>query len=32
MNEDWAWFIGENREPIRLNTKPEPYTLQKALH
>lgn len=29
---DWAWFIGENREPIRLTTKPEPYTLQKALH
>ena len=22
----------ENREPIRLTTKPEPYTLQKALH
>ena len=32
MNGDWAWFIGENREPIRLTTKPEPYTLQKALH
>ena len=32
INEDWAWFIGENREPIRLTTKPEPYTLQKALH
>ena len=32
MNEDWAWFVGENREPIRLTTKPEPYTLQKALH
>ena len=31
-NDDWAWFIGENREPIRLTTKPEPYTLQKALH
>ena len=32
MNDDWAWFVGENREPIRLTTKPEPYTLQKALH
>ena len=32
MNEDWAWFVGDNREPIRLTTKPEPYTLQKALH
>lgn len=32
MNEDWAWFVGDNRETIRLTTKPEPYTLQKALH
>ena len=32
MSDDWAWFVGENREPIRLTTKPEPYTLQKALH
>ena len=32
MNDDWAWFVGDNREPIRLTTKPEPYTLQKALH
>jgi len=31
-NDDWSWFVGENREPIRLTTKPEPYTLQKALH
>ena len=28
-NDDWAWFVGENREPIRLTTKPEPYTLKK---
>ena len=20
MNEDWAWFVGDNREPIRLTT------------
>ena len=20
-NDDWAWFVGENREPIRLTTK-----------
>ena len=32
MNEDWAWFVGDNRETIRLTTKPEPYTLQKSLH
>ena len=30
-NDDWAWFVGENREPIRLTTKPEPYTLQKSV-
>ena len=27
----WAWFIGENREPLKLTTKPEPYTLDKTL-
>lgn len=32
VNADWAWFIGENRAPIRLTTRPEPYTLQKALN
>ena len=32
MSEEWKWFIGEHREPIRLTTKPEPYTLQRALH
>ncbi|MEE0461517.1 MAG: replication initiation factor domain-containing protein [Blautia hydrogenotrophica] len=32
MNDDWAWFVGGNREPIRLTTKLEPYTWQKALH
>ena len=32
ISEDCAWFIDENRELIHLTTKPEPYTLQKALH
>ena len=32
MSEEWKWFIGEHREPICLTTKPEPYTLQRALH
>ena len=27
----WAWFIGENREPLKLTTKPEPYTLDRTL-
>ena len=31
VNEDWAWFIGEHREAIRLTTQPEPFTLEKAL-
>ena len=30
-NERWAWFIGENREPLKLTTKPEPYTLDRTL-
>ena len=32
LNADWAWFIGEHREKIRLTTQPEPFTLQKALN
>lgn len=31
VNEDWAWFIGEHREALRLTTQPEPFTLEKAL-
>ena len=27
----WAWFIGENIEPLKLTTKPEPYTLDRTL-
>ena len=27
----WAWFIGENREPLKFTTKPEPYTLDRTL-
>ncbi len=27
----WTWFIGENREPLKLTTKPEPYTLDRTL-
>lgn len=31
LNEKWAWFIGEGRPPLKLTTKPEPYTLSKTL-
>ena len=27
----WTWFIGEKREPLKLTTKPEPYTLDRTL-
>lgn len=30
-NADWEWFIGENRERIKLTTQPEPFTLERAL-
>lgn len=31
LNEKWAWFIGEGRSPLKLTTKPEPYTLGRTL-
>ena len=31
-NVRWAWFIGEGRSPIKLTTKPEPYTLERTLN
>ena len=31
-NEEWAWFIGENRESMKLTTKPEPYSFQRTLN
>lgn len=30
-NSDWEWFIGENRERIKLTTQPESFTLEHAL-
>ncbi|WP_394903317.1 MobT family relaxase [Clostridium butyricum] len=32
LNNEWAWFIGENRESIKLTTKPEPYSFRKTLN
>lgn len=31
LNDRWALFIGEGREPLRLTTKPEPYTIEKTI-
>lgn len=31
LNEEWAWFIGEHREALKLTTQPEPFTLERAL-
>ena len=31
LNDRWAWFIGENRQSLKLTTKPEPYTLYRTL-
>ncbi len=31
-NARWSWFIGEERPPVKLTTKPEPYTLQRTLN
>lgn len=32
LNEEWAWFIGENRGSMKLTTKPEPYSFQRTLN
>lgn len=30
-DERWAWFIGKNRQELRLTTEPEPYTLERTI-
>ncbi|SHK42637.1 phage replication initiation protein [Clostridium cavendishii DSM 21758] len=32
VNNEWAWFLGENRESMNLTTKPEPYSFRKTLN
>lgn len=32
LNDCWAWFIGKGREPLKLTTQPEPYTLSRTLN
>ncbi len=32
LNDEWAWFIGENRESMKLTTKPEPYSFRRTLN
>lgn len=29
INKEWAVFIGNNREQLKLTTRPEPYTLER---
>ena len=32
LNDRWAWFIGKGREPLKLTTQPELYTLSRTLN
>ena len=32
LNAEWAWFIGENREKIKLTQQPQPCTFQRTVH
>ena len=32
INEDWAWFLGENQRKLRLTTQPEPYSFERTLN
>ncbi|MDK0866837.1 MobT family relaxase [Clostridium perfringens] len=32
INEHWSYFIGGNREKLKLTTNPEPYNIQKTLN
>ncbi|RYL91029.1 helix-turn-helix domain-containing protein [Sporolactobacillus sp. THM7-4] len=31
ISESWAWFIGKNREKLKLTTQPEPYSFDRTL-
>jgi len=31
LNPEWAFFIGENRESMKLTTQPEPYSIERTL-
>ena len=32
LNDEWAWFIGNHRDRLKLTTKPEPYTYERTLN
>ncbi|GEQ49665.1 MobT family relaxase [Tetragenococcus koreensis] len=32
INENWAYFLGENQRSIRLTSQPEPYTFDRTLN
>lgn len=31
VNERWKWFVGDQEREVRLTTRPEPYTLERAM-
>lgn len=31
VNERWKWFVGEQEREVSLTTRPEPYTLERAM-
>lgn len=32
LNDEWAWFISNHRDRLKLTTKPEPYTYERTLN
>lgn len=32
VNDRWAWFLGENRQQIKLTSQPEPYTFRRTMN
>lgn len=32
INDRWAWFVGDQRQKLKLTTKPEPYTLERTFN
>lgn len=32
VNDRWAWFLGEDREKVKLTNQPEPYTFRRTMN
>ena len=32
LNDRWSWFVGDQRQKLKLTTKPEPYTLERTFN